>query len=380
MGMVMRTLKLNEISNLHICGRTAGINKNGSLSLFWAGSGLELYVKTREVWVDIESSYDTSEVWLCTWINGRKISRFMAPMGKTSVCLCRNLNPDKENRILLMRDTQPMSGDQNQLLKINSVSVNDETEFLEVPEKKLKIEFVGDSITSGEGLAGNPSEMDWISQWISVSENYAVKTAFEVDADFNILSQCGWGVVSGWDNNATSVMPPNYTKICGLQNNPAQKAEGSQNEWDFSLFKPDYVFVNLGTNDAEAFNQPAWKDPATGIEYKMRRDENKAPLKEDGEKLSSAICNFLKLIREKNPSARICWLWGMISIGAVAEYIQKGVELYRKESGDGKIDTLILPSMENEKTDSDKGSRGHPGPLTHKLAVEKLVSYIKNFE
>ncbi len=372
--------KIKDIPYFHVKGRNvsdAGKTENG-LFLFWAGSGLEMKLKTSELWAEIESEYTSYEVWLCVWINGRKISRFMAPKGKSKLCLTRSLNPEKENEIFIMRDTQPMSGDDSQILKINSISVSDGTEFLPVPESKLKLEFIGDSITTGEGLAGCPDEMDWISQWISVSENYAVRTVNALKADFNILSQSGWGVMTAWDNNVQGIMPPHYENVCSLQNGENQKAAGVKEKWDFSKFKPDFVFVNLGTNDSGAFFQPAWKDPATGTEYKMRVDEKNDPLKEDGEKLSHAVCNFLKLIRKNNPEARICWLWGMIDISSVSPYLKEGVELFIKETGDKLTDYMELPSMELEKTDADKGSRGHPGSLTHKLAAEKLIAYIEN--
>jgi len=374
----MKELKLNEIENLHITGRTAGINKEGELALFWAGSALELYVKTSEVWLNFESDFSSNEVWLCVWINGRKISRFMAQKGKNRVCICRSLNHEKENLISIMRDTQPMSGDVSQILKLTSLEVSDGTEFLAVPEKDLKIEFIGDSITSGEGLAGSPDEWDWISQWISVSENYAVKTGRAVNAEFNILSQCGWGVVTGWDNNITSVMPPHYENICSLQGGENQKSLGSQNKWDFSKFKPDFIFVNLGTNDSGAFGSPAWKDPVTGSEYKMRKDVDENPVEEDGLKISKGITEFLKVIRKNNPSSKILWVWGMIDIPGVDVYLKKGVDDFLLETGDKLTSSMVLPSMSLEKKDEEKGSRGHPGPLTHKLASEKLIEYIKN--
>ena len=374
----MKTYKLNEIENLHIAGRTAGANEKGELALFWAGSALEVNVKTSEVWVEVESDFSSSEVWLCVFVNGRKISRFMVPKGKSKFCILRALNPSKENLISIMRDTQPMSGDVNQILKITSLEVSDETEFLPVPEKDLKIEFIGDSITSGEGLYGGPWEQDWISQWISVSENYAVKTGRALNADFNILSQCGWGVVCGWDNNVTSAMPPVYDKVCGLQNGECQKKLGSQETWDFSKFQPDFVVVNLGTNDSGAFNQPAWKDPVTGTEYKMHLDENGKPVPEDGNKIASAVSDFLKVIRKNNPEAKILWVWGMIDMPDVGGYVKQGIDSFISETGDKKTSAMILPSMSLEKTDEEKGSRGHPGPLTHRLASEKIIEYIKN--
>lgn len=373
--------KMNEVPHFHIMGRTSkAAGKNGNpVPLFWSGSQLEVKIKSSEIWALVESDYETHEVWLCTWINGRPVSRFMAEKGKSWVCLARNLNPEKENLIGLMRDTQAMSGDGKQIFTIHGVALSNGGAFLPVPERKLKLEFIGDSITSGEGLCGNTEEWDWISTWISANKNYAVQTASAFDADFHILSQCGWGVITGWDNNVTSIIPPHYEKVSSLNWGENQKALGAQESWDFSSYQPDFVFVNLGTNDSGAFNQPAWKDPATGIEYKMRTDDNGNPFEEDGLKLSKGICDFLKVLRKNNPKARICWIWGMISLPLVAPYIQKGVDMFVSETGDKLTETLVLDGMEGESKNEDKGSRGHPGPLTHKLAAEKLKDYILKY-
>ncbi|HCI84582.1 MAG TPA: GDSL family lipase, partial [Lachnospiraceae bacterium] len=44
------------------------------------------------------------------------------------------------------------------------------------PEASLTIEFVGDSITSGEGSCGAQMEEDWISPYFGVENNYARMT------------------------------------------------------------------------------------------------------------------------------------------------------------------------------------------------------------
>ncbi len=46
-------------------------------------------------------------------------------------------------------------------------------------------------------------------------------------------------------------------------------------------------------------------------------------------------------------------------------------------SGDKNIFTLEFESMDSEVEEEDKGSRGHPGPKTHRLATEKLCQVIK---
>ena len=84
---------------------------------------------------------------------------------------------EKENLISIIKDTQPMSEDILHELKITGIGLDDEGEFCELKPRSYKMEFIGDSITSGEGLAGKPDEMEWITQWFCASKTYAVQLA-----------------------------------------------------------------------------------------------------------------------------------------------------------------------------------------------------------
>lgn len=55
-----------------------------------------------------------------------------------------------------------MHQDPGHLLQIVGLQYAD-GEFLQLPEPKYRLEFVGDSITSGEGTVGDACEEDWIS-------------------------------------------------------------------------------------------------------------------------------------------------------------------------------------------------------------------------
>lgn len=366
---------VDEIEEIKLWGRhPSNVLKNHKpVSLFWSASGVEVNVKTNEIWACIESDYDANEPWLSVWVDGRILSRFMLRKGKHFYCLIRGLSTGTAHSIRLMKDTQAMSGDGKHLLLVHGFSLSKGAEFLPVQERKLKLEFIGDSITSGEGLKGAVDEGDWISSWISCSENYAVQAGEKLNADYCLLSQCGWGVVAGWDNNPFSVMPPHYENVCSLLWGPRQKDFGCNESYDFDSFKPDYIFVNLGTNDNSAFNQPAWIDPKTGIEYKLNKNG------EDYKKVGDGISSFLEKIRSKNPSSKIVWLWGMLEIAEMEPYILEGVNNYRKLSGDENVFTMKLESNLCEVKEEDKGSRGHPGPLTHKLAAEKIVQFVQEY-
>ena len=69
----------------------------------------------------------------------------------------------------------------------------------------------------------------------------------------------------------------------------------------------------------------------------------------------------------------------MMPLRFVPDLIKKGIDEYKKESGDNSVYTLELESMYSiEKCDADKGSRGHPGLLAHKKAAEKIAAFIES--
>lgn len=374
----LRTFKISSIKNLHIYGRTG---KSGdSTALFWTASGISVESTTGELWAELEGDYETYEPWVSVWINGKQVSRFIVEKGRRWYCLFRGLSP-KQNRFTLLKETQAMSGDERHMLLVHALGVPKNVEgksdeiFLPQKERSLRIEFVGDSITTGEGLYGATDEMDWISGWMGLSENYALSTAKNLDADFRILSQSGWGVVSGWDNNRNSTMPRHYGKICSLAPGERNRKMGAQDENDFEKWKPDFVIVNLGTNDWGAFNNPPFKDEKSGVFWKLSLGEDGKPVQKDLIFFKNGVKDFITQIREKNPEAKIIWAYGMCG-PELGEEIKQSVEEYKKESGDSKVDFILLDSMQNE-SDEEKGSRMHPGKGTHSRACKILCGKIR---
>ena len=360
----MKNYPINQVKNIRLLGRNVdgGICKDGAVRLFWAGATLEIAVKARELWAEISCNYDVHEIWLAIEVNGSQISRFMAPKRPTWVCLARNLNPEKENLVSIIKDTQPMAGDNLHELKITGLRLDDAGEFCEPKPHACKIEFIGDSITSGEGLAGSPDEMEWITQWFCASKTYAAQLAKKMNADWSTISQCGWGLCWGWDGDVTSSIPMYYQQVCGVLSGEQQQAMGSCDVVPYNKGF-DYVILNLGTNDNSGFKS---------------QDDGKGAEGVAGKAIISEVKRFLGEIRRYNASAKIIWTWGMIPIDIVPALIQQGIKEYIQESGDTHVYPLELDGMDKlEKSDEDKGSRGHPGPVTHKKAAEKLYEFIK---
>lgn len=367
----LRAYKINELKELKILGRTS--NSSNSLVLFWTGSGFEANVRAGELWIEVEVDYDIFEQWISIEIDGELISRRMLTKGKYDVCLFRGMNKDIVKNVRVYKDVQPMPTDNNNMLLIHSLKTDGE--FDKVEEKSMNIEFIGDSITSGEGSIGAKKEDDWISMWFTSHNNYAVMTAKELNADFRIISQSGWGVACSWDNNPYCAIPKYYEKICGVVNGQRNEELGAFKENDFNSWQPDIIVVNLGTNDDGAFHNPEFIDEKTAKSYKMHIDDDGKYNEKDVSKFEEAVINFLIKLRKYNANAKIVWAYGMLGT-PMMEYIYDAVTHYKREYNDDRVWITQLP----ETTDETVGSRMHPGVLSHRAAAKSLVNTIKNLK
>ncbi len=365
---MLREISLTEIKNLKVYGRT---NRSLSpLTLFWTASGFEVRVTGTELWALIEGDFEQQEPWISLEVSGAWVGRQMVEQGKRWICLFRGRSPQAIKQVRLYKDMQAMSGDPQHLLQIHALKTDGE--FLPVPEKERKLEFIGDSITSGEGAIGAVSEEDWTAMLFSAKNNYATMTGELLNAEVRILSQSGWGVVSGWDNNPHCALPPHYCQVCGLLSGERNESLGAKRPHDFSAWQPDAVIINLGTNDCGALSSPAWNDPATGESFQQRRGENGGFVPEDRERFQGAIKNFLTLLREKNPNAQLLWVYGMLS-GELSPVIEEAIRDYTAETGDAKAAYLELTDAAEHR-----GARSHPGKAAHALAAEEIAKKLRS--
>ncbi|MDE7324205.1 MAG: SGNH/GDSL hydrolase family protein [Lachnospiraceae bacterium] len=367
--MLKETL-IKEIPEMKIHGRTTKCLE--PLTLFWTASGFECNVTGSEFWVELEVTYDNYEPWFSYTINGDWVGRQMLQKGRYWVPLFRGMSPENVKNVHFYKDLQAMSDDGNSYIHIHAF--RHDGLFHSVADKELKIEFIGDSITSGEGLIGAKQETDWIPMFFSAVKSYAYQTAHILDAEYRIYSQSGWGVYNTWDNNTKGALPKYYKEICGVMSGSENERLGGNQQHDFADWQPDFVIVNLGTNDAASFDQPEWVDEKTGERHKMRRNPDGSCNMEDVRAFQQAVKDFLGLVRECNPKARIVWCYGMLGID-FQMYICEAVAEYAGETGDHKVSYLQLPDTTKESV----GSREHPGYLCHRQAAKVLSDYIRKF-
>lgn len=364
----LRTYALSEIGHLKVHGRTTG--ELSPLTLFWTGSGLEWNAQGSELWIEVEADYDSYEPWIGIFVNGVPVSRRMVTAGRHWVCVFRGMSADTVKNVLVVKDSQAMSGDPECCLQVTAVRFDGM--FQPVADKPYRIEFVGDSITSGEGAIGAAAEADWIPMWFSATDNYAAMTAAALGAEHRILSQSGWGVLTGWDNDRRSNLPAYYEQVCGVLTGARNERLGARRANDFAAWQPDIVVVNLGTNDGGAFDSPAWRDPGTGESFRMRRNGDGSMHEEDVASFERAVREFLVKLRRFNPGAYVVWAYGMLGTPMLPA-IERATGDYRAQTGDERVAVVRLPEM----TADTVGARSHPGKRAHEAAAVALAAALR---
>jgi len=363
---MLKEYNIQDIDNLKIHGRT--IADAAPLPLFWSHSGIEVNCTGTELWVDVEVGCEGYEPWMVFELNHSMISRQMLLPETKSVCLYRSMQPGKVKNVKFYRDLQAVNGDEATFVTIKGLRTDGE--FLPVEDGKIKIEFIGDSITSGEGTYGAFLDDEWIAMYMSSSRTYVNQIERGLNAEARAISHGGWGVYVGWDNDIRNNIPSIYRYVCGTSKGANNERLGAQNAYDFSSWEPDVIVVNLGTNDATSFNQPPLEIPGIGT-VKMHKNDDGSFVKEDAIKIHNAIVNFLKVLRECNPKSHIIWAYGMLGYD-LEELINTAMKAYTDESSDENVEYFRLPNS----TEETLGSHYHPGFKNHHEAAVSLGTHI----
>lgn len=363
----MEKTSIFNLPNVRPMGRYhyASAQAVGVLPLLWAGSGLELCFTGSELHLFVEADFNRTEPWMAVELNGASILRMPLNRGIQDVCLIRGMTPGVPKRVRIFKETQPVSDDLSHCLRVHGLGWSD-GEFLPPPEPAHRLEFVGDSLTSGEGVVGAVTETDWVPALFSASHSWAKLTADLLDADFRLISQSGWGVRSSWDNDPAHTIPSVYSRVCGPDSGISSQTMGTQYSYNFDSWQADAIIINLGTNDAGAMKNPPWHGPEGQI-FQQTECEEGLKLFED-----AAIC-FLRELRRCNPSAKLVWAYGMID-GPLSPVLENAVMRYRRETGERDAYYLSLPAV----TDETIGSRQHPGPLCHQIAARTTAEFLQS--
>ena len=220
----------------------------------------------------------------------------------------------------------------NDEIKFQGFMLDKNGTTLAFPKKKL-IEFIGNSITTGEKTVKRDlSAFAWL-------------TAEKINADHTQISQPGITLVDGYHYNGDWAPKRGQEIQYFLTKQPNHKQNFC---WDFTRYTPEIIVINLGTND-----------------FKL-----KVPKKE----FYKSYLLFLKNIRAKYPKAEI---FAMRTFGGYyKEETQKAVKK-RLRKKDDKVHYIDTAGWLELPTDFFDGI--HPTDEAHVKIANKLEPVLRKF-
>jgi hypothetical protein len=257
-------------------------------------------------------------------------------------CVASGLADSLPHSIIIQKRTEPLVGK-----GIFYGFILDKGRTLLPPEKRpeRRIEFIGNSITSGYGVEGESIECHFSPQTENACISYASMTARELNADYHLISYSGRGVVRNYgDSSTTSIdpMPALYDRVC---------YSDTIHKWNFSSWVPQVVVINLGTNDFST--QPY---PPKNI-------------------FQEAYVRLINCVRSRYPGITMFCVCGPMIAEPCTGYIREVVEQQQKRSRD--IDVFFVEVKPDTLSKTDWGCDKHPNITGMSKISDILSSTIK---
>lgn len=281
-----------------------------------------------------DQAFGSNHNYLEIVIDNKKPYRIMLT-DKTNVIKLPDGLTDTEHTLLICKDTESSIG------YIDVVGLRCE-KLLPLPAKpKRKIEYYGDSITTGTGMDLSSIPCDkgqWFDQH-NAYMSYGARTSRNLNAQWQITAQAGIGLVHSCCSMAVT-LPDVYDKVF---------IAGNTGNWGFEKYQPQVVTICIGQNDG----------------------------KQDSVLFCGAYVNFIKKLRSVYPETSIICLGSPMADSALTvmltHYIT-GITNYMNSAGDKRVYRYFFKGRYHS------GCGGHPDLDEHQLIADELTAYIKKIE
>lgn len=339
-----------------LSGRTLFVE--GTRYLGYSGSSITFTFVGKKasafLWTDGENWGEELKGYLAVYVDGGEEPVRRIRLEKTGVYSLYEGSGEKRTTVKIEKYSEAA------FTKCGVRYLEIDTEELCAPPagKERRLEIIGDSITCGYGVEAENELQPFRTDTENPEKSYSLLTAKALDAEVNLVSWSGNGIISGYVEETAQapsdkwLMPEvyRYTDIAcsaALFGEDERKWE----KWDFSRFVPDAVLINLGTNDC------SWcKD------IRERKDGYKRRYGE-----------FLEYIRKHNPEAQIFCMLGTMDQRLLKE-LEEAVEDFCGKQGDGKVHFLSLPPQEEA---DGYGADWHPSALTQRKTARIVAAEVR---
>ena len=204
------------------------------------------------------------------------------------------------------------------------------------PSYTRRIEFIGDSITCGQGYEVKGKITDYPRSEDGVNA-YTGQTARALQADYQVIGLSGWGAFGGGGTDQNRV-----SRVYEY----ASYRRMNAGKWDFSVWQPDLVVINLGTND---FNYRNEGHPMSRLEYQAE------------------VKNLVRMVHRCNPAAQIVWAYGLMGTHMEEELLPALDEL--------KAEGIEVPYI--RLPENWDGGDAHPSKEGHAKAAKVLTEELR---
>lgn len=216
-----------------------------------------------------------------------------------------------------------------------------------LPQRDLRLEFIGDSWTVGYANASTQHDCDGDTVWITTdtSRGIAGIVSRALEADYRVNAISGRGVVRNYNGGTGDTLPQAYPYALFGGDRPA-----ADTQW-----RPDAVILSLGTND---FSTPLGEGEPW---------ETREALRED---VVATYAAFLEDLRQRYPEARLV-LWADETNTEVAGAAREAVAR-REAAGEARIDFIPVQGL------GLTACHGHPDLADDRLIAEALVGFLNS--
>lgn len=360
----MERFLCETIKDLRVHGRI-GQRQTVGIPLFWSGACAEVNVTGSKLILEYACYNAANGAFMRVEVDGFDYLRFPLQEGEHKIELLNCFPSSQIKNVRIYRE--------NQASDVLIVLLAFETDGAFCPvEKRELIEFLGDSVTSGEGLACAPCMQNWVPAVFSCRGNYALETAKALNADWSLVSQSGWGVYCAWNNDFNQAVPKLYPYVASAYLTDKHKEYGASDAYAFTR-SPKITVINLGANDASAMDadRPSYTDEA-GRVHKLNAVDGRAD-KKTFQTLSDAYFHILQQVFTHHPQGRILLCYNMFgNRNGINDILLDAHSRFEQEYGKNICYAVKLP----QNDPALMGSRNHPGREMHRLFASCLVDFI----
>ncbi|MBN2341726.1 MAG: hypothetical protein JXX29_09440 [Deltaproteobacteria bacterium] len=178
-------------------------------------------------------------------VDNQKPIRMKTTPAEQTYVLAHNLSPG-EHEVVLFKRSESSHGDDLNVGKvtIHGFRIDADADLLQVPKKRWRMEFIGDSITCGYGnefSSPNPVNDHFTTLNSNAYMAWGAIAARKLDADYMSVAYSGRGVVRNYGGHDSPTIPDIYLQT--LPDDPKAAP------WQPANYIPHIVVINLGTND-----------------------------------------------------------------------------------------------------------------------------------